>query len=99
MAETQFAKSFLALLDKKAIKLNSDYVSDPKRYPSQSPVRSMTTILWAPLMFLLVYTPQTIDPISETIPQSCRQQIIHGRCYAQAHQVAIGFHHPSRPRW
>ncbi|KAG8630651.1 hypothetical protein KVT40_002270 [Elsinoe batatas] len=37
MAEVQFAKSFLSTLDRKPIKLSSDFVSDPKKYPSQSP--------------------------------------------------------------
>ncbi|KAF4551594.1 Hypothetical protein D9617_13g100950 [Elsinoe fawcettii] len=37
MAEVQFAKSFLSTLDRRPIKLSSDFVSDPKKYPSQSP--------------------------------------------------------------
>jgi len=39
MAEVQFAKSFLSTMDRRAVKLNSDFVSDPKKYPAQSPVR------------------------------------------------------------
>ncbi|KAF2157938.1 hypothetical protein K461DRAFT_290200 [Myriangium duriaei CBS 260.36] len=37
MAEVQFAKSYLATLDRRPVKLSSDFVSDPKKYPSQSP--------------------------------------------------------------
>lgn len=39
MSEVQFVKTFLALLDRKAVKLSSDYVSDPRKYPAQTPVR------------------------------------------------------------
>jgi hypothetical protein len=39
MSEVTFAKQFLATLDKKPIKLPADHVSDPRQYPSQSPVR------------------------------------------------------------
>ncbi|KAK3066497.1 hypothetical protein LTR53_017127 [Teratosphaeriaceae sp. CCFEE 6253] len=37
MSEVSFAKSFLTQLDKKAIKLPADHVSDVKKYPAQSP--------------------------------------------------------------
>ncbi|KAK1074205.1 hypothetical protein LTR12_010801 [Friedmanniomyces endolithicus] len=37
MSEVSFAKSFLATLDKRAIKLPADHVSDAKKYPAQSP--------------------------------------------------------------
>ncbi|TKX25879.1 Blt1 N-terminal domain-containing protein [Elsinoe australis] len=37
MSEVQFAKSFLGTLDRKPTKLSSDFVSDPRKYPSQSP--------------------------------------------------------------
>ncbi|KAK0285530.1 hypothetical protein LTR35_004869 [Friedmanniomyces endolithicus] len=37
MSEVSFAKSFLASLDKRAIKLPADHVSDAKKYPAQSP--------------------------------------------------------------
>lgn len=37
MAEVQFAKTFLSTLDRRPVKLSSDFVSDPKKYPSQSP--------------------------------------------------------------
>ncbi|GAB1743208.1 hypothetical protein NU219Hw_g9064t1 [Hortaea werneckii] len=37
MSEVTFAKSFLATLDKRPIKLPADHVSDPRQYPSQSP--------------------------------------------------------------
>ncbi|PNS15520.1 FACT complex subunit spt16 [Sphaceloma murrayae] len=37
MSEVQFAKAFLATLDRKPAKLSSDFVSDPRNYPSQSP--------------------------------------------------------------
>ncbi|EMC97423.1 hypothetical protein BAUCODRAFT_33139 [Baudoinia panamericana UAMH 10762] len=37
MSEVTFAKSFLATLDKKPIKLPADHVSDPRKYPAQSP--------------------------------------------------------------
>ncbi|KXT01846.1 hypothetical protein AC578_2149 [Pseudocercospora eumusae] len=37
MSEVTFAKTFLATLDKKAIKLPADHVSDPRKYPNQSP--------------------------------------------------------------
>lgn len=36
--EQTFAKSFLATLDKRQIKLPADHVSDPRKYPNQSPV-------------------------------------------------------------
>ena len=39
MSEVTFAKSFLATLDKRPIKLPADHVSDPRKYPNQSPVR------------------------------------------------------------
>lgn len=38
MSEVTFAKSFLTTLDRRAIKLPSDHVSDPRKYPSQSAV-------------------------------------------------------------
>jgi hypothetical protein len=38
MSEVTFAKTFLATLDKRPIKLSADYVSDPKKYPNSSPV-------------------------------------------------------------
>ena len=38
MSEVTFAKTFLATLDKKPIKLAADHVSDPRKYPNQSPV-------------------------------------------------------------
>lgn len=38
MSEISFAKSFLATLDKRAVKLSSDHVADPRKYPAQSPV-------------------------------------------------------------
>jgi hypothetical protein len=41
MSEVTFAKTFLSSLDKKAIKLPADHVSDPKQYANQSPVRSI----------------------------------------------------------
>ncbi|KAF2208763.1 hypothetical protein CERZMDRAFT_48744 [Cercospora zeae-maydis SCOH1-5] len=37
MSEVTFAKSFLATIDKRAIKLPADHVSDPRKYPNQSP--------------------------------------------------------------
>ncbi|GIZ47383.1 hypothetical protein CKM354_001047600 [Cercospora kikuchii] len=37
MSEVTFAKSFLATIDKRAIKLPADHVSDPRQYPNQSP--------------------------------------------------------------
>ena len=39
MSEVTFAKTFLATTDKKPIKLPADHVSDPRKYPGQSPVR------------------------------------------------------------
>ena len=39
MSEVTFAKSFLATLDKRPIKLAADHVSDPRKYSGQSPVR------------------------------------------------------------
>lgn len=38
MSEVTFAKTFLSSLDKRPIKLPADHVSDPKKYPNQSPV-------------------------------------------------------------
>ncbi|KAF2163527.1 hypothetical protein M409DRAFT_68448 [Zasmidium cellare ATCC 36951] len=37
MSEVTFAKQFLATIDKKPIKLPADHVSDPRKYPNQSP--------------------------------------------------------------
>ncbi|KAK5109453.1 hypothetical protein LTR62_007013 [Meristemomyces frigidus] len=37
MSEVTFAKTFLATLDKKPIKLPADHVSDPRKYAAQSP--------------------------------------------------------------
>ncbi|QIW98645.1 hypothetical protein AMS68_004163 [Peltaster fructicola] len=37
MSEVTFAKAFLTTLDKKPIKLPADHVSDPRKYPNQSP--------------------------------------------------------------
>ncbi|KAH9822760.1 Get5 carboxyl domain [Teratosphaeria destructans] len=37
MSEITFAKQFLTQLDKRAIKLPADHVSDPRQYPAQSP--------------------------------------------------------------
>ncbi|KAI5365405.1 putative Ubiquitin-like domain-containing protein [Septoria linicola] len=37
MSELSFAKQFLATIDKKVIKLPADHVSDPRKYPNQSP--------------------------------------------------------------
>jgi hypothetical protein len=42
MSEVTFAKSYLATLDKRPIKIAADYVSDPKKYPNQSPVCANT---------------------------------------------------------
>lgn len=36
-----FAKSYLATLDKRAIKLPADHAGDPRKYPDQSPVRTL----------------------------------------------------------
>ncbi|KAK3717285.1 hypothetical protein LTR37_005994 [Vermiconidia calcicola] len=38
MSEVTFAKSFLATLDKRPIKLPADHVSDPRKYLNQSPM-------------------------------------------------------------
>ena len=38
MTELSFAKSFLAILDSRAIKLQSDYVADPKTFEPKGPV-------------------------------------------------------------
>jgi hypothetical protein len=38
MSEVTFAKSYLATLDKRPIKIAADYASDPRKYPNQSPV-------------------------------------------------------------
>ncbi|KAK4501044.1 hypothetical protein PRZ48_006850 [Zasmidium cellare] len=37
MSEVTFAKQFLATIDKRPIKLPADHVSDPRKYPNQSP--------------------------------------------------------------
>ncbi|KAL1304448.1 hypothetical protein AAFC00_003444 [Neodothiora populina] len=37
MSETNFARAFMSAMDRKPIRLNSDYISDPKKYPAQSP--------------------------------------------------------------
>ncbi|KAI9763007.1 MAG: hypothetical protein M4579_000070 [Chaenotheca gracillima] len=36
MAELQFAKQFLTVLDSRPVKIPSDHVEDPRRYPAQS---------------------------------------------------------------
>lgn len=41
MAEVNFARSFLAMLDTRPIKLSGDHVEDPKSYPARSAVRSV----------------------------------------------------------
>jgi len=38
MAEVQYAKSFLGLLESRPIKYSSDYVADPRTLPAQSVV-------------------------------------------------------------
>ena len=47
MSEVTFAKSFLATLDKKPIKLPGDHISDPRQYPNTSPVRLPCSCMWA----------------------------------------------------
>ncbi|ERS95049.1 uncharacterized protein SPSK_01936 [Sporothrix schenckii 1099-18] len=37
MTEVQFAKSFLGALDGRPVKLQADYIEDPKSYPSRPP--------------------------------------------------------------
>lgn len=39
MSEVTFAKTYLATLDKRPIKLPADHAADPRKYPNQSPVR------------------------------------------------------------
>lgn len=39
MTELSFAKSFLSTLDSRTIKLQSDYVADPKTIEFKGPVR------------------------------------------------------------
>jgi hypothetical protein len=41
MSEVTFAKSYLATLDKRPIKIAADYASDPRKYPNQSPVSTL----------------------------------------------------------
>lgn len=41
MSEVSFAKSFLATLDKRPIKLPGDQAGDPRKYPNTSPVSLM----------------------------------------------------------
>lgn len=38
MSETMFAKAIMAGLDKRPSRLASDHVSDPRKYPAQTPV-------------------------------------------------------------
>lgn len=45
MSEVTFAKQFLATIDKRPIKLPADHVSDPRKYPNQSPVRRQHPLL------------------------------------------------------
>ena len=40
MAELTFAKSFLAMLDARPVKLSDDHVEDPQSYPARSAVCS-----------------------------------------------------------
>ena len=44
MSEVTFAKTFLATLDKRPIKLPADHVGDPRKYPGQSPVNITTAL-------------------------------------------------------
>lgn len=41
MTELSFAKSFLATLDSRPVKLQSDHVADPKTFEPKGPVRSL----------------------------------------------------------
>lgn len=38
MTELSFAKSFLSTLDSRSVKLQADYVADPKNYEPKGPV-------------------------------------------------------------
>jgi len=38
MAEVQYAKSFLGLLESRPLKYSSDYTADPRTLPAQSAV-------------------------------------------------------------
>jgi ubiquitin-like protein 4 len=38
MTEVAFAKTFLAALDARPVKLSADHVEDPKNYQARSPV-------------------------------------------------------------
>lgn len=38
MSETAFAKAFMSSMDRKPVRMSSDYVADPRKYPAQSPV-------------------------------------------------------------
>jgi len=45
MSEDSFARAFLTSIERKPIRLSSDHVSDPKKYPAQSPVSGILAIL------------------------------------------------------
>ena len=74
MSEITFAKSFLATLDRKSVKLGSDHVSDPKKYPSQSPVSSsyMLKTEESVLQETIVHTTKT-DPSIPGTAETVRQ--------------------------
>ena len=64
MSEVTFAKSFLSTLDKRPIKLPADHVSDPKKYPNQSPVSRYPDILSEGVM--LIYFTSSSCPVKPT---------------------------------
>jgi len=51
MTELSFAKSFLSTLDSRPIKLQSDYVADPKTFEPKGPVSLLRSTLSIPLLY------------------------------------------------
>ena len=61
MTELSFAKSFLATLDSRPIKLQSDYAADPKTFEPKGPVMPFSI----PPSH---YTPPTLTSLTISIP-------------------------------
>ena len=62
MSETMFAKVFLGSLDRKPVKLGSDYISDPKQYPAQSPVARQQFTYHSSRLLTHVFSTSSLSP-------------------------------------
>lgn len=71
MSEVTFAKAFLTQLDRKPIRFPADYVSDPRTYPSQTPVSIMTSTMLLLIADLqLTYNPVHLAKAVTPFPQA-----------------------------